>query len=262
MSPSPATDVRRPALLSKVPEVSALFWGAKLLTTGMGEACSDYFGEKYSPVLVGPIAGLVLVAALWLQFRSTRYVPAVYWFAVAMVAVVGTMAADVTHVIVGIPYGVTTPVFVVVLGVVFWRWWASERTLSIHTVTTARRERFYWAAVMATFALGTAAGDLTAFSLKLGFLASGFLFLAVMAVPAIAFWRFGLNPVAGFWLAYIVTRPLGASFADWMGKPADRTGLGWGDGPVTLVATLAIAVLVVAMTLTHRRSVDEAEPAA
>ena len=157
-----------------------------------------------------------------------------YWSAVAMVAVTGTMAADFLHRFLGISYVVTTPFCGLVLAVVLTWWWRSEATLSIHSVTTRRREFFYWATVMATFAFGTAAGDLTAASLGMGYLRSGLLFGAMILVPLVA-WRLGLNAVAAFWTAYILTRPLGASFADWFAKPVSRTGLGYGDGPVTLV---------------------------
>jgi uncharacterized membrane-anchored protein len=183
------------------------------------------------------------------QLRARRYVPALYWFAVSMVAVVGTMVADVIHVA-GVSYSVTTPFFAVALAVVFTLWYRSEGTLSIHSITTERRELFYWLTVITTFALGTAAGDLTAAQMHLGYLNSGWLFLAAVLVPAFAYWKLRLHPIAAFWAAYVLTRPLGASFADWLGKPPSRTGLDFGDGAVTIVAT-ALIVLVVA-TLARR----------
>ena len=187
----------------------------------------------------------MFIVATVAQLRGARYVVWLYWSAVAMVAVVGTMAADVIHVGAGIPYAVTTPFFALALMVVFCCWKRAEGTLSIHSINTRRREGFYWAAVMTTFAFGTAAGDLTAITLNLGYLGSVWLFLAVMAVPLIG-WRLGLNPVVAFWMAYIVTRPLGASIADAVGKPVSRTGLGLGDGAITaLLAVLFLGVVIV-----------------
>src|ERR1700739_2437347 len=160
--------IAREPVAAKVPEIGLIFWVLKLLTTGMGEAMSDALGQWNVPVagLIG-IGGTAL--AFRLQLRSERYRAPVYWFAVMMVAVFGTMVADGVHDGASIPYAVTTPVFALVVGLIFWRWHRREGTLSIHSITTRRRELYYWAAVLATFALGTAAGDLTALSLKLGF---------------------------------------------------------------------------------------------
>jgi uncharacterized membrane-anchored protein len=160
-----------------------------------------------------------------------------------MVAVFGTMVADGIKDGLGLSYAVTTPVFALLVAAVFWRWQRSEGTLDIHSITTRRRERFYWLAVLGTFALGTAAGDLTAMTLRLGWLPSVALFGVAIALPALAWARGGLNPIAAFWLAYILTRPLGASFADWFSKP-DNGGLGLGDGTVSAVALVAFAGLV------------------
>lgn len=180
-----------------------------------------------------------LTLALILQFLARRYVTWIYWLAVVMVAVFGTMAADVTHVVMGIPYLVSTVVFAAALAIVFVTWYASEKTLSIHTVYAGRREVFYWATVMATFALGTAAGDLTASTLGLGYFPSVVLFATLFVAPAVAYRLFGLNAIVAFWFAYVVTRPLGASFADWLGKPY-LGGLGWGDVKVAPVLTILI----------------------
>jgi uncharacterized membrane-anchored protein len=181
---------------------------------------------------------------LWRQYVATRYEAWTYWLAVVMVAVFGTMVADVLHVGLGIPYVVSSCLFALILVLTFALWYRSERTLSIHSIRTRRRERFYWATVLATFALGTAVGDMTAKTLNLGYFSSGLLFLAVMAIPAIGYVRFGLNPIVGFWFAYVVTRPLGASFADWVAVPPSHGGLGLGYGPVSLVLAAVIAVLV------------------
>ncbi len=237
--------VPRPATtFSKVPEITVWFWVIKILTTGMGETASDYLAHTFAPPVAVGMGLTGLVAALVLQFRVRRYVAWIYWLAVVMVSVFGTMAADVLHVGFGITYAVSTVFFSIVLAVVFAVWHATEKTLSIHTIDTRRREFFYWATVLSTFALGTAAGDLTAATLGWGYLASGVVFAVAIAVPAIAHRRFGLGAVPAFWIAYVITRPLGASFADWMGVSTARGGLALGTGPVTLAWLAAIIALV------------------
>jgi uncharacterized membrane-anchored protein len=238
--------------LSKVPEVTVAFWITKVLTTGMGEAASDYLTRAMAPAIAVALGFVGFAAAIALQFATRRYRTWVYWLAVAMVGVFGTMAADVLHVGLGVPYIASTAFYLVVLAVIFGVWYAAERTLSIHSIRTRRREFFYWATVLATFALGTAAGDLTATTMHLGYLDSGVLFAVVIAVPAVA-WRLGLNPILTFWAAYIVTRPLGASFADWVAVTHERGGLNAGYGPVTVVMIAAIAVLVGYLWTTERR---------
>lgn len=237
--------------IRKVPEVTVLFWVVKLLTTAMGESTSDYLVYQINPYLAVILGGVGLLVALILQFAIRRYVPWIYWLAVAMVAVFGTMAADVMHVVLGISYLVSTVSFALALVVIFIAWYASEKTLSIHSITTRRREIFYWATVMATFALGTAAGDLTAATFGLGYLASGILFAVLFAIPALAYRLLGVSEVVTFWCAYVLTRPLGASFADWFGKPY-LGGLGLGDAWVSLVLTLLIIGFVGYLTVTHR----------
>ncbi|HEV2236320.1 MAG TPA: hypothetical protein VGR57_06620 [Ktedonobacterales bacterium] len=257
---TPARPAARAA--RKVPEIILAFWVAKLLTTALGEATSDYLVyhyDKYKAVEAGFVA---LVIALGLQLLVRRYIAWVYWLAVLMVAVFGTMAADVVHLVLLVPYLNSTIGFAIALAVIFGVWYLSERTLSIHSIYTPRRELFYWATVMTTFALGTAAGDMTAYTLRLGFLDSAILFAVVIAIPAVA-WRFAhLNPIVAFWFAYIVTRPLGASFADWFGKARDVSGLGYGDGPVVAVL-LALLVAVVAYLAITRADVkpEGAHPA-
>ncbi len=238
--------------LSKVPEITALFWITKLLTTAMGESTSDFLVKEINPVVAVLLSGMVLVVALVLQFRADRYVPWTYWFAVVMVAVTGTMAADVLHIQFGVPYGISTPFFAVVLAAVFIVWQRVEGTLSIHSITTARREAFYWAAVMATFAMGTALGDLTATTFHIGYLKSALLFAVLIAVPAIGYFRFHMNEIAAFWIAYVLTRPLGASIADWLGKGHAVGGLALGDAPVALVLSALIVVCVAVMSVPGR----------
>jgi uncharacterized membrane-anchored protein len=229
--------------LTKVPEITAVFWVLKLLTTGMGEAMSDFLGEESVPIAAA-IGIFGLGFAIWLQMRQRAYRAPIYWFAVMMVAIFGTMAADGIHDGASIPYSVTTPVFALIMAAIFCFWYRSEGTLSIHSITTRRREGFYWATVLATFALGTAAGDLTATPLNLGFFPSALLFISIIAIPAVGWWRFDLNPIVAFWFAYIVTRPIGASFADWFSKPPSITGLGLGDGTVSGLALIAFIALV------------------
>ena len=228
----------------KVPEVTAYFWIIKLLTTALGESTSDYLVNRIDPVVAVALGGVGLLAALALQFSQRRYVPWAYWFAVVMVAIFGTMAADVVHVKLGVPYLVSTAFFALALSAVFATWYAREKTLSIHSIYTPRRELFYWAAVMATFALGTAAGDMAAITLGLGYLPSGLLFAVFVAIPAVTYWRFGLNAILAFWLAYVATRPVGASFADWTGRASDRGGIGLGTGLVSLCLAALIVGLV------------------
>ena len=241
-------------LRSKVPEITAVFWIVKVLTTGMGETTSDFLVRLIDPVIAVGIGAVAFAVALALQFRLTRYVPAIYWLTVAMVSVFGTMAADVTHIVLGVPYVISTAVFAVALAAVFVVWFRTEGTLSIHSITTRRREFFYWATVLVTFALGTAAGDMTATTLHLGYFASGIVFAVVIAIPAVAFGVFRLNAVLAFWFAYIVTRPLGASFADWMGVSHARGGLDWGTGPVSAVIAVIIVIMVGYLTVRERRA--------
>jgi len=236
----------------RVPEVTAFFWAIKALSTAMGESTSDYLVHAMSPELAVVLGFLGFLAALSLQLSVGRYVAWTYWFAVVGVGVFGTMAADVLHVGFGVPYVVSSALYGIGLIAVFVGWQHTEHTLSIHSIDTPRRELFYWAAVVATFAMGTAVGDLTATTLKLGYFASGVLFAGAIAVPAIGYWRFEWNAVLSFWMAYVATRPLGASFADWLGKPRDAHGLGLGDGPVALTLTAAIFCLVAYLAVTRR----------
>jgi uncharacterized membrane-anchored protein len=229
---------------TKVPEITALFWAIKILTTGMGEAASDYLGT--ANLILGGVVGVGGFGyAMYRQLRTPRYHAPTYWFAVSMVAVFGTIVADVLHVVTTLSYYVTSTFYGLLVGGLFLAWYRSEGTLSIHSITTKRRERFYWCTVLATFALGTAAGDLVGLTLHLGFFPAGLLFLALILVPLIAWRALGLNPVVAFWSAYVLTRPLGASFADWIGKRHDvGHGLGFGDGRITLLTLVAIVGLV------------------
>ncbi len=239
----------------KVPDLSAYFWIIKVLTTAMGEVLSDFLVHTINPYIAVVIGAVGLGIALIIQFSSRSYQPWKYWLTASMVAVFGTMAADVLHVGLGVPYIVSTIFFAMVLAVLFVVWYKNEKTLSIHSIYTTRREVFYWMTVMATFALGTATGDMTAYSLGLGYLASGILFAVAIAVPALLYFKFKVNEVAAFWAAYILTRPLGASFADWFGVPRSLGGLDFGRGWVSLVLSIAIVCLVAYISVfTSRRA--------
>ena len=253
---APTTAGRLP--LSKVPEATAIFWVLKILTTGTGETASDFIGNSaiWLAAILVVLTAATLVTALVLQFRATRYVAPIYWSAIAMISVVGTMLSDGSRIALGISYLTSTIAFVIAMVVVFTTWYRSERTLSIHSIYTRRRETFYWCAVVATFALGTSTGDWTAQSLNLGFLGSGLMFIGIILLPALAYRFLGLNSIVAFWWAYITTRPLGASFADWMAVYKGGGGLGWGTGPVTLTFGLIIIAFIAYLTWTGRDVVE------
>lgn len=240
--------------LKKLPEVTLFFWIIKLLTTGMGETTSDYLAHQMDPILAVALGGSGLVIALVIQFSVRKYIPWVYWLAISMVAIFGTMAADAIHVVLGVSYLLSTIGLSLALSMIFAVWYMSEKTLSINHIYTLRRELFYWATVMATFALGTAAGDMTASTWGLGYFTSGVLFALLFALPAIAYWRSGLNEVGAFWLAYILTRPLGASFADWLGKSQDLGGVGFGTGQISIVLGILIVGFVAYLTYSSKDS--------
>jgi uncharacterized membrane-anchored protein len=245
--------VRQPSPKGKVPEViTAYFWIIKILSTGMGEATSDFLAHHFNPILAGTIGTLGLAAALLLQFVVSRYIAWSYWLAVAMVAVFGTMAADGLHVELGVPYLLSSAFYLVILIAIFGAWYRSEQTLSIHSITTTRRELFYWATVLATFALGTALGDLTAITMQLGYFSSGLLFVALFLIPGVCYWLFKVNSVLAFWVAYVLTRPIGASFADWLGVPRSYGGLGWGRGTVAICLAVPMVLLVGYLAVSRR----------
>jgi uncharacterized membrane-anchored protein len=227
----------------RVPEVTLAFWAIKLLTTGVGEISSDFLVKTFEPVLVVGIAGVLFVIAALVQLRAGRYLPWRYWLFVTMVAIFGTMVADVTHIVLDVPYALSSAGFALVLAALIVAWWRTEKTISVHTITTRRRELFYWAVVLATFALGTAFGDLTATTLGLGYLGSGILFAVLFAIP-FSLNRAGIADTLTFWAAYVLTRPLGASFADWIAVDHSRGGLALGTGIVSVVGLVVIAASV------------------
>ena len=237
-------DAVRRTGVQRVPDPTPLFWATKAVSTALGEAASDFSIHAMPPVAAVLCGFVAFVVALVVQLTRHRYRPWAYWLTVAMVGVFGTMAADVVHVVLGVPYLLSTGFYALVLAAVFLLWRRTEGTLSVHAVTTPRRELFYWAAVVATFAMGTALGDLTAYGLGLGYVTSIGLFAVVIVVPALGYRLWNWNAVFSFWFAYVMTRPLGASVADWLGKPSTDGGLGLGGGWVTLAFTLVMAVLV------------------
>jgi uncharacterized membrane-anchored protein len=239
-------------LAKKVPELTIYFWVIKVLTTGMGEATSDFFVHSYNPYLVVALGAAALAVAVIWQLAVRRYQPWIYWLAVSMVAVFGTMAAGILHVYLGVPYIYSATIYAVSLTVIFVLWYLSEKTLSVHSIYTRRRELFYWAAVLATFALGTAVGDITAVSFHLGFFASGIFFAVVIAIPGLAYRLVGLNEIVAFWFAYIITRPLGASFADWLAVPPGQGGLNFGKGTISVALWILIIAFVAYLSISHR----------
>jgi uncharacterized membrane-anchored protein len=249
--PSGPVDAAR-LVAVKVPRITLLFWLVKLLTTGMGEAAWDWMDHSLGQRLALVLSGGALVAALVAQFAARRYNTWLYWAAVVMVSVFGTAVADVMHNEFGVPYTVSTAVLLVAVAAVFALWYAVEKTLSIHSVRSGRREVFYWTAVLLTFALGTAAGDWTADTLSLGYFPSGLLFLVAFLLPAAAHRWLGMNAILAFWLSYIVTRPLGASFADFFAGPDWRGGLSMGFPVITVVLTAMIVAALVHLARTGR----------
>lgn len=229
----------------KVPQITLLFWVVKVVTTAGGEASSDFLAlDSVGKVIGGAIEVLILLVALAWQFRTRKYHAAAYWFLAYAIAIAGTGVADFLHLVVGIPYTGTTAMWALVLAVVFVLWQRSEGTLSIHSITATRREAYYWATVFATFALGTALGDFTASVVGLGFFGSALLFFVVILLPALAWWKLGLNSVAAFWCSYVITRPLGASIDDYLSKPHSLSGINLGDGTTALGALAVLVVLV------------------
>jgi len=243
--------VTRNQVLSKVPEITILFWITKILTTGQGEVFSDYlFFSKLGHTTAMVMGFTGLAVSLAIQFSVKRYVVWIYWLGIVAVSIFGTMVADFIHGALGISFFASTTGFIVLQAIIFVAWYVTEKTLSIQSIHTRRREAFYWATVLGTFALGTAAGDCTAFNMHLGLFTSGVLFTVLIAIPALAYKYFGLNEIFAFWFAYVMTRPLGASFSDWMAS--GRAGLGWGTGPVSLGLAIIIICLVGYMAVTQK----------
>jgi uncharacterized membrane-anchored protein len=241
-------------MLNKVPEITLYFWVIKILCTTVGETAADLLNENLGLGLTNTtyIMAAALIAVLVFQFRSRKYVPGIYWLAVVLISVVGTLFSDNLVDNLGVELQTTTIAFSVILACVFGAWYWSERTLSVHTIVTSRREAFYWLAILFTFALGTSAGDLVAEKLELGYLPSLGIFAGAIAIIAVAHLRFRLNAILAFWLAYILTRPLGASIGDYLSQPVEETGLGLGTILTSVIFLTTILALVVYLTITKR----------
>jgi uncharacterized membrane-anchored protein len=239
---------------NRVPAVTTEFWLIKLMAVTMGETAADYLAVNLGLGLTATsllMAGVLIAALAW-QFSRKRYVPYAYWLAVVLISIVGTLVTDNLVDNFGVSLVTTTVIFTVALAATFAVWFSYERTLSIHTVITTRREAFYWLAILFTFALGTAAGDLVAERFGLGYMATGILFGMVIASLAIGYAALGLDAILGFWLAYIFTRPLGASFGDFLSQPAEYGGMAFGTVATSALFLAAIILIVVYMTLTRR----------
>ena len=242
-------------LLSKVPQVALAFWVIKVLATTVGETAVDWLADNVELGLGGTtwfMSGL-LVAALALQFRTRSYVPSVYWLTVVLISIVGTLITDNLTDRLGVSLAVSTTVFAAALAVTFTIWYRVERTLSIHDIDTTRREAFSWPAILFTFALGTAAGDWLAEGLDLGYLTSLVVFAAAIGLVAIAHFRLGLGPVVAFWMAYILTRPLGASTGDFLSQPRADGGLGLGTTVTSYLFLAAILLVVTSLSIHEHR---------
>jgi uncharacterized membrane-anchored protein len=247
MTDTPLASRRDPRLLlNKVPEVTAYFWIIKVLCTTVGETAADYLNETLGFGLdnTAILTTVLLAITLVFQFRARRYVPGIYWLAVVLISVVGTLVSDKLADDMGVPLTTTTILFAVLLAVTFAAWWASERTLSIHSIVTRRREAFYWLAILFTFALGTSAGDLFDEQMGVGYWPTVGIVAALIALIAVAHKVFGLGAVLAFWLAYILTRPLGASIGDGMAQAHKDGGLGLGTTGTSLIFLATILALV------------------
>lgn len=254
MTETTETTAGEPAVYNRVPKVTVDFWLIKLMAVTVGETAADFLASNLGLGLSATswIMTGVLVAALVLQFAQKRYVPWAYWLAVVMISVVGTLISDNLVDNLGVSLETTTTVFAIALAATFIGWYAVEKTLSIHTIFTTRREAFYWLAILFTFALGTSAGDFLSEGIGLGYLESGLLYGALIAVIAAAFFTSRMNGILAFWLAYILTRPMGASFGDLLSQPVPDGGIGLGTVITSALFLGSIAAIVVYMTVTSR----------
>ncbi len=253
-------DFGKNGMLNKVPQVTIFFWIIKVLCTTVGETASDFLNVNLGFGLQGTsiAAGICLAIVLFIQFRTKKYTPLIYWLAVVLISVFGTLITDILTDSLGFPLEASTIIFSIALAITFAIWYFKERTLSIHSIFTSQREVFYWLAILFTFALGTATGDLLAESLGLGYLVTGFIVLGVIAAAAIA-WRFGLDEVLAFWIAYILTRPLGASIGDYLSQSQANGGLGLGASITSLIFLLAILAVVIFLAVTQKDSITTSE---
>ncbi|HEY4441937.1 MAG TPA: hypothetical protein VGN14_15875 [Candidatus Elarobacter sp.] len=233
-------------MLNKVPQVTLAFWTIKVLCTTVGETFADFLNTKLGLGLNGTSAvmGVILIGMLVVQLTRRRYIPAIYWTVVVLVSIVGTLISDNLVDKLGVTLQTTTTIFAIILAIVFALWWYRERDLSVHHITTTRRELYYWAAILFTFALGTSAGDYLGEALHLGYALSAVVFAAMIALTTIAYYVFRINGVLAFWIAYVLTRPLGASLGDLLSQARQDGGLGFGTTATSAVFLAAIVVLV------------------
>jgi len=252
-------------IYSKVPEITIFFWVIKVLCTTVGETAADFLNANLGLGLTGTtlVLGVLLVIALFFQFRSKQYTPLIYWLVVVLLSVFGTLITDNLVDEMGVSLVTTTIAFSIALAATFIGWYLSEKTLDIHSIYTPRREAFYWLAIFFTFAFGTAAGDLVAERFELGYLVSALLFGGLIAADAIANRAFKLNPVLTFWIAYILTRPLGASLGDWFSQLPEDGGLGLGTVGTSALFLIAIAITVIYLAVTKKDAIaiEVPEPA-
>lgn len=241
-------------MLNKVPEITLFFWVIKILCTTVGETGADFLNTNLNLGLDGVtlIMGTILAVTLIFQFKSKKYVSGIYWLAVVLISIVGTLITDNLTDRFGIPLIVTTIIFAVLLSTVFTVWYKKEKTLSIHTIITTRRESFYWLAILFTFALGTAAGDLLAETINLGYLLSAIIFGVLIASVAISHFVFKVNAILAFWMAYILTRPLGASIGDYLSQDLNNGGLGLGTVITSMIFLATILATVIYLTVTKK----------
>lgn len=248
---------------NKVPDPTWAFWVIKVLATTVGETAADFLSTTLNLGLTNTtiVMGALLVVSLVFQFRSRAYTPALYWIAVVLISIFGTLITDNLTDNMSVSLVVTTIVFTIALAATFIVWYARERTLSIHQIDSTSREAFYWLAILFTFALGTAAGDLLAEQLNLGYLASVGIFAAAIGLVALAHFAFRLNAIAAFWIAYVLTRPLGASLGDLLSQPKSDGGLGLGTVGTSALFLTAIVALVIFLSVVERRKVRVATSA-
>lgn len=248
-------------MLNKVPQITLFFWAIKILCTTVGETAADFLNESLNLGLTGTsaIMGALLLVALFFQFRANKYVPSIYWLAVVLISVVGTLITDNLTDNLGIALPITAVVFSIALALTFIAWYAVENTLSVHEINTHRREAFYWLAILFTFALGTAAGDLVAESLHLGYILSAVIFAASIVLAWLAYKFMHLDAVLTFWIAYILTRPLGASIGDYLSQATADGGLGLGTVITSAIFLLAISATVIYLTITKKDVINDRE---
>ncbi len=254
MPGSTTNESRIQKLANKVPEITIFFWIIKILCTTVGETFADYinFNLNLGLTMTSVVMSIALVVCLVVQIRSKKYTPTLYWLAVVLLSIVGTLITDNLTDNLGVSLITSSIVFAVALAGTFAAWYASEKTLSIHSVRTVKREIFYWLAILFTFALGTAVGDLMAEKMNLGYLVSTGLFALVISLITFAHYKLKLNAIVAFWAAYILTRPLGASFGDFLAQPTDSGGLGLGTTITSIIFLTLIAVLVIYLTLSRK----------